>query len=87
MSKIKILVVGCGNMGRSHALAYHGLNDFEICGIVSRGSSKEKLNEELGGNYALYADYHEALKETQADAVCIPTYPDTHEEYAIAYSS
>ncbi|MDD7985451.1 Gfo/Idh/MocA family oxidoreductase [Lentisphaera marina] len=84
MSKIKILVVGCGNMGRSHALAYHGLNDFEICGIVSRGSSKEKLNEELGGNYALYADYHEALKETQADAVCISTYPDTHEEYAIA---
>jgi predicted dehydrogenase len=84
MSKIKVLVVGCGNMGRSHALAYHALNDFEICGIVSRGSSKEKLNAELGGSYPLFSDYHEALKQTQADAVCISTYPDTHEEYAIA---
>ena len=84
MNKIKVLVVGCGNMGRSHALAYHALNDFDICGIVSRGASKEKLNEELGGNYPLFSDYHQALKETQADAVCISTYPDTHEEYALA---
>ncbi|EDM27539.1 probable Myo-inositol 2-dehydrogenase [Lentisphaera araneosa HTCC2155] len=84
MNKIKVLVVGCGNMGRSHALAYHALNDFDICGIVSRGASKEKLNEELGGDYPLFSDYHQALKETQADAVCISTYPDTHEEYALA---
>ena len=84
MNKIKVLVVGCGNMGRSHALAYHALNDFDICGIVSRGASKEKLNEELGGDYPLFSDYHQALKESQADAVCISTYPDTHEEYALA---
>ena len=45
--KIRILVVGCGNMGRSHALAYHQMDGFEICGIVSRGTSKEKLNEAL----------------------------------------
>ena len=83
MNKIKILVVGCGNMGRSHALAYHQLDDFEICGIVSRGSSKDKLNQELGGNYSLFSDYAQALTETQADAVCISTYPDTHEEYSI----
>ncbi len=83
MNKIKVLVVGCGNMGRSHALAYHKLDAFEICGIVSRGDSKAKLNEELGGGYPLFADFAEALQETQAEAVCISTYPDTHEEFAI----
>ncbi|WDE98608.1 Gfo/Idh/MocA family oxidoreductase [Lentisphaera profundi] len=83
MSNIKILVVGCGNMGRSHALAYHQLDGFEICGIVSRGDSKETLNKELGGGYPLFSDYSLALKETKADAVCISTYPDTHEAYAV----
>lgn len=82
--KIRILVVGCGNMGVSHALAYHALEEFEICGLVSKGNSKELLNEKLGGGYPLYNDYHEALKDSRPDAVCISTYPDTHEEYALA---
>lgn len=71
-------------MGVSHALAYHALEEFEICGLVSKGNSKELLNEKLGGGYPLYNDYHEALKDSRPDAVCISTYPDTHEEYALA---
>lgn len=82
--KIKILVVGCGNMGISHALAYHELTEFQICGLVSKGNSKELLNEKLGGGYPLYNDFYTALKDSQPDAVCISTYPDTHEEYALA---
>lgn len=80
---IRVLVVGCGNMGTSHALAYKHLEGFEICGIVSTGHSKEVLNAKLGGGYALFSDYEAALKETRPDAVCISTYPDTHEAYAI----
>jgi len=83
MSKIKILVVGCGNMGASHAIAYHNLSGFEICGLVSRGKSKVVLNKQLGGRYPLFDAYEEALRETKPDAVCIATYPDTHESYAI----
>ena len=83
INPVRILVVGCGNMGSSHALAYHQLDGFEICGLVSTGKSKEVLNEKLGGDYALYNDYEEALESTQPDAVCISTYPDTHESYAI----
>jgi predicted dehydrogenase len=82
--KIRVLVVGCGNMGTSHALAYQNLPEFEICGIVSPGKSKEKLNEKLGGGYPLFDDYYTALAETTPDAVSINTYPDTHEAYAIA---
>ncbi len=79
---IKVLVVGCGNMGASHAMAYQTTDGFEICGIVSTGKSKEVLNERLGGGYPLFSDYAEALKATQPDAVCISTYPDTHESFA-----
>jgi len=80
---IKVLVVGCGNMGSSHAEAYHNLPGFEICGLVSTGKSKEVLNQKLGGGYPLFNDFYEALDATKPDAVCISTYPDTHEPYAI----
>ncbi|QNF33985.1 Gfo/Idh/MocA family oxidoreductase [Adhaeribacter swui] len=80
---LQVLVVGCGNMGTSHAFAYHMLDGFEICGIVSTGKSKEVLNQKLGGGYPLFSDYPQALAATQPDAVCISTYPDTHEQFAI----
>lgn len=83
MKPIRILVVGCGNMGASHAKAYHDFEQFEIVGLVSRGDSKRVLNESLGANYSLYDDFDNALLETKPDAVCISTYPDTHEEYAV----
>jgi len=84
-AKIRILVVGCGHMGTSHARAYHHLaDDFEIVGLVSRGAaSRQKLNAEFGGRYAEFEDYADALARTKPDAVCISTYPDTHAAYAI----
>lgn len=80
---IRILVVGCGNMGASHAKAYHMMPEFEICGLVSTGNSKQKLNDDLGGVYSLFDNYEQALEETKPDAVCISTYPDTHEAFAV----
>ncbi|CAN5177613.1 Gfo/Idh/MocA family oxidoreductase [soil metagenome] len=80
---LRILVVGCGNMGASHAMAYHTIGGFQICGLVSRGKSKELLNAKMGNQYALFDDMDTAMKATQPDAVCISTYPDTHESFAI----
>ncbi|MCK8495961.1 Gfo/Idh/MocA family oxidoreductase [Spirosoma sp. RP8] len=82
-NSLRVLVVGCGNMGSSHAIAFKTLDGFDICGIVSTGNSKVVLNERLGGGYPLFDDYTTALAETQPDAVCISTYPDTHEAFAI----
>jgi predicted dehydrogenase len=79
---IRVIVVGCGNMGASHARAYHKLDGFEIAGLVSRGASKEKLNAEFDNAYPLYDSYDDALANANADAVSINTYPDTHYEYA-----
>jgi len=81
-NKLKVLVIGCGNMGTSHARAYHQLADFEIVGLVSRGpASREKLSKELGG-LPTFGDFDTALKETIPDVVSINTYPETHSEYA-----
>lgn len=83
MNTVDILVVGCGNMGTSHARAYHKLEDFNIVGLVSRGpESRERLSEELGG-LPTYDNYEEALEHTQPDAVSINTYQGTHADYAI----
>ncbi len=85
MTPIRILCVGAGHMGRSHALAYQRIPGFEICGIVTRSKeSRAALNAELGGNYPEFSDFHEALRVTQPDAVAISTYPDTHAEFAAA---
>lgn len=83
MNTVDILVVGCGNMGTSHARAYDKLDDFNIVGLVSRGSeSRNRLSEELGG-LPTFGSYEEALEQTQPDAVSINTYQGTHAEYAI----
>lgn len=81
---LSVLVVGCGHMGSSHAAAYHEIDDFEMVGLVSRGSqSREALNHKLGGNYSVFSDFKQALEITRPDVVSINTYPNTHEEYAI----
>ncbi|CAF1038334.1 unnamed protein product [Adineta steineri] len=80
---VRILVIGCGNMGAAHATAYSLLPEVQICGLVSTGKSKEVLNEKLGGDYALFDDVNTALISTKPDAVCISTYPDTHETFTI----
>jgi predicted dehydrogenase len=80
---VKILVVGCGNMGKSHAKAYHSMEGYEIVGLVSRGEkSRKDLIEILGTDYPQFSNYEEALAASQPDAVSINTYPDTHADYA-----
>ena len=72
-------------MGRSHALAYHQLNGFEIVGICTRSpESRAALNRELGGKYPEFGDFESALEECRPDAVSISSYPDTHAPYARA---
>lgn len=80
---LRVLVVGCGNMGAAHALAYQALPEFTLCGLVARGDSKHRLRQQLGADIPLFDDMQEAIKQTQADAVCIATWPDSHEVLAL----
>ncbi len=78
---IRVLVAGLGNMGRSHALAYHRGPAFELVGLVNR--SAPTLDPALAG-YAVTPDFHEALARLKPDLVCVSTYSDSHADYAIA---
>ena len=79
---VRILVVGLGNMGASHASAYHRNPGFEIIGLVSRSIKSKPIPEELQG-YPLFEDFSNALAATGPDAVSINTWPNTHAEFAI----
>jgi predicted dehydrogenase len=82
MSRVKVLVVGLGNMGLSHARAYAANLGFEIVGLCSRNiETRNDVRSEFAG-IALFADYVQALAATKPDAVSINTWPDTHAEYA-----
>lgn len=81
-NKLRVLVVGCGNMGTSHARAYYHLDAFEIVGLVSRTpASRNRLSDALGG-LPTFGDFDAALAATTPDVVSINTYPETHAEYA-----
>jgi predicted dehydrogenase len=82
MKKIKVLVVGLGNMGLSHARAYASIKGFEIAGLCSRGiDARDDIKTEFP-NIPLFSDYADALKNLKPDAVSINTWPDTHAAYA-----
>ncbi|WP_181318148.1 Gfo/Idh/MocA family protein [Pseudogemmobacter blasticus] len=78
---IRVMVAGLGNMGRSHALAYHRNPAFELVGLVNR--SVPVLDPALK-DYAITPDFHEALHRLKPDLVCVSTYSDSHADFACA---
>lgn len=81
--RIRILIVGCGKMGRLHARAYQEIDDFEIVGLVSKDAEiMARLANELG-DLPQFDEYERALFATRPDAVSINTYPDTHGEFCM----
>ncbi|WP_394888687.1 Gfo/Idh/MocA family protein [Mesorhizobium sp. AaZ16] len=77
---LRVLVAGLGNMGRSHALAYHNNPGFEIVSLVNR--SDVPLPAELGG-YEIRRSFEDALRDLQPDVASINTYSDSHADYAV----
>ena len=82
MTSKRVLVVGLGNMGLSHARAYAGLPGFAIAGVCARRVATMARPPEIAGAPA-FASFDEALAATRPDVVSINTFPDTHAEYAI----
>ncbi|OQE29911.1 hypothetical protein PENSTE_c002G07200 [Penicillium steckii] len=78
---LKVAVVGVGQMGISHALAYHYNPGFEILGLVNRSTIRH-LPTELKG-YPTISQFQDALS-LKPDVVAICTHTATHAEYAVA---
>jgi predicted dehydrogenase len=77
---LRVVVAGLGNMGRSHALAYHENPGFEIAALVNR--SDVALPQALAG-HAIRRDFTETLAAEKPDLACIATYSDSHADYAV----
>lgn len=83
-STIKVLVVGAGHMGISHARAYKKLDGFEICGVVTRTqASSQAMFDELGP-FPQFTDFEKAMKESRPNAVSISSYTETHHPFTMA---
>ena len=82
MTAKRVLVVGLGNMGLSHARAYAKLPGFDIAGVCARRVRTMKRPPEIAGAPG-FTSFDEALAETRPDIVSLNTFPDTHAEYAI----
>src|SRR5690606_1730892 len=74
MTPIRVRSAGLGNMGRSHALAYHENPGFEIVGLVNR--SKVAVPQGLEG-YEILPSFPEALKELKPELCSVNTYSDS----------
>lgn len=77
---LKVVVVGLGQMGVSHALAYHHNEAFTITSLVIR--SPKSLPHDLS-SYPQVSTFQEALA-TNPDVVSINTHGDSHATLAIA---
>jgi predicted dehydrogenase len=82
MANHRVLVVGLGGMGLSHALAYTRIAGFEVVGLCQRRITERKLPP-VFAKAARYARYEEALAALRPDVVSINTFTDTHADYAI----
>ena len=80
MTGLRTVVVGLGQMGLSHALAYHRNPGFEIVGLVNR--SAVDLPDELCRYPVL--DGFDAGLALKPDLVSVNSYTDSHAAYAVA---
>jgi len=83
MKPLRVLVVGLGHMGLSHARAYHQLDGFELAGLCARSIAARDDLPAAWATVPRYPDYHAALAAVRPDVVSINTWPDTHAAYAI----
>jgi len=80
MRPLRTFVIGLGQMGMSHALAYHANPGFDIVGLCNRTTL---IRPKALQGYPMVADFAAGLA-LKPDVVSINTYTDSHVDYAIA---
>jgi predicted dehydrogenase len=80
---IKILVVGVGNMGLSHAKAYQSIDGFEIAGLVGLNIHQKTDLPDDFASLPRFTEYAEAFETCRPDAVSICSWTETHAEFSI----
>ena len=90
--ELRIGLIGCGFMGRTHSNAYNRLSNFfpelnfkpVLKAVCSRRSEKVKAFAEQWGYESVETDWRSIVNRSDIDAIDICTPNDTHAEIAIA---
>jgi predicted dehydrogenase len=81
--KLRVLVVGHGHMGTTHARAYQRIEDYELAGLCCRSIENRDDIAKAWPGIPGFADYGEALDDVRPDVVSVNTWPDTHADFAV----
>ncbi len=84
MTALRVLVVGLGTMGRSHARAYAALDGYDLAGLCVRHPDNHPWIADEFPGVPVMTDFHQALAALRPDVVSVNTWSDTHAPYAIA---
>jgi predicted dehydrogenase len=83
MKRQRVLVVGLGTMGMSHARAYRAIDGFELVGLCTRNAlGRRDLDQEFVG-LPRFEGLTEALAALKPDAVAICAYTEHHAPMAL----
>lgn len=83
MSRIKVAIIGTGNISNAHADAYSKLDDIEIVAGCDINEERVKAYCEKRSIPAFYTDHKELLEKEKPDAVSICTWNDSHAGIAV----
>src|SRR5271168_3907962 len=79
----RVLVVGLGTMGMSHARAYQAIDGFELVGLCTRKASARADLDTAFPGVPRFDGLTEALSALKPDAVSICTYTEHHAPMAL----
>jgi predicted dehydrogenase len=79
----RVLVVGLGTMGMSHARAYLAIDGFELVGLCTRNAAARGDLDKAFPGLPRYEHLTEALAALKPDAVAISAYTEHHAPMAL----
>src|ERR1700678_3566082 len=79
----RVLAVGLGTMGLSHARAYRTIDGFELVGLCTRNAARRHDLDKEFPDLPRFEGLTEALKALKPDAVAVCAYTEHHAPMAI----
>ncbi|AJY76672.1 Gfo/Idh/MocA family protein [Paenibacillus beijingensis] len=84
MSQLKVGVIGAGSISGAHLGAYAANPDIELVAICDLNEQRAQETSAKYGIPNVYTDYRELLASSDAEAVSVCTWNNTHAEISIA---
>ena len=79
--KIKVAVIGAGNMGSNHVRNYTAIPDAELVAIADNDRNVKKISKDF--KVPFFEDYKKMIKEAKPDAVSIAAPTNLHKEIGL----